>query len=227
MQRQTIVIISDDSAFSSVVTNRWSVEQNAPSFTLLSSEFAGETSAGTFDLAVIGRVAPEALDAVLETTQNSGKPAIFVSRLNGHTPRYDSVSVVPETAEWPEIVFVLAQEILRREQAIADLKAAREAHSQLEHDAFLGRYMLEVRHNLNNALTSILGNSDLILLDHAQLPAGVRDQVETIRNMGMRMNEILHRFSSLQIEMRLVEEQNLTQAAKVVGASKDKQHTTL
>lgn len=227
MQRQTIVIISDDSAFSSVVTNRWSVEQNAPSFTLLSSEFAGETSAGTFDLAVIGRVAPEALDAVLETTQNSGKPAIFVSRLNGHTPRYDSVSVVPETAEWPEIVFVLAQEILRREQAIADLKAAREAHSQLEHDAFLGRYMLEVRHNLNNALTSILGNSDLILLDHAQLPSAVRDQVETIRNMGMRMNEILHRFSSLQIEMRLVEEQNLTQAAKVVGASKDKQHTTL
>ena len=227
MQRQTIVIISDDSAFSSVVTNRWSVEQNAPSFTLLSSEFAGETSAGTFDLAVIGRVAPEALDAVLETTQNSGKPAIFVSRLNGHTPRYDSVSVVPETAEWPEIVFVLAQEILRREQAIADLKAAREAHSQLEHDAFLGRYMLEVRHNLNNALTSILGNSDLILLDHAQLPSAVRDQVETIRNMGMRMNEILHRFSSLQIEMRLVEEQNLTQAAKVVGASEDKQHTTL
>lgn len=227
MQRQTIVIISDDSAFSSVVTNRWSVEQNAPSFTLLSSEFAGETSAGTFDLAVIGRVAPEALDAVLETTQNSGKPAIFVSRLNGHTPRYDSVSVVPETAEWPGIVFVLAQEILRREQAIADLKAAREAHSQLEHDAFLGRYMLEVRHNLNNALTSILGNSDLILLDHAQLPSAVRDQVETIRNMGMRMNEILHRFSSLQIEMRLVEEQNLTQAAKVVGASKDKQHTTL
>lgn len=220
MQRQTIVIISDDSAFSSMVTNRWSVEQNAPSFTLLSSEFAGETNAGTFDLAVIGRVAPEALDAVLEMTQHSGKPAIFVSRLNGHSPRRDNVSVVPETDEWPEILFVLTQEILRRQQAVAELKAAREAHSQLENHASLGRYMLEVRHNLNNALTSILGNSDLILLDQAQLPAGVRDQVETIRNMGMRMNEILHRFSSLQIEMRLVEQQNWTQAAKAVTVSK-------
>ena len=220
MQRQTIVIISDDSAFSSAVTKRWSAEQNAPSFTLLSSEFAGEINAGAFDLAVIGRVASEALDAVLETAQRSGKPAIFVSRLNGHTPRHADVSVVPETAEWPEIVFVLTQEILRRQRAVTELKVAREAHSQLENEALLGRYMLEVRHNLNNALTSILGNSDLILLDHAQLPAAVRDQVETIRNMGMRMNEILHRFSSLQIEMRLVEEQNLTQAAKAVVASK-------
>ena len=83
MQRQTIVIISDDSAFSSAITNHWSVEQNAPSFKLVSSEFAGEIKAGTFDLAVIGRVAPQALDAVLETTRHSGKPAVFVSRLNG------------------------------------------------------------------------------------------------------------------------------------------------
>ena len=219
MQRQTIVIISDDSAFSSAVINRWSVEQNAPSFRLLSSEFAGEINAGAFDIAVIGRVAPEALDAVLETAQHSGKPAIFVSRLNGHTPRHADVSV-PETEEWPEIVFVLTREILRRQQAIAELKTAREAHWQLENQASLGRYMLEVRHNLNNALTSILGNSDLILLDDAQLPARVRDQVETIRNMGMRMNEILHRFSSLQIEMRLVEQQNWTQAAKAGTVSK-------
>jgi len=220
VQRQTIVIISDDSAFSSAVINRWSVEQNAPSFRLLSSEFAGEINAGAFDIAVIGRVAPEALDAVLETAQHSGKPAIFVSRLNGHTPRHADVSVVPETAEWPDIVFALTEEILRRQQAIAELKTAREAHWQLENQASLGRYMLEVRHNLNNALTSILGNSDLILLDDAQLPARVRDQVETIRNMGMRMNEILHRFSSLQIEMRLVEQQNWTQAARAVAAPK-------
>lgn len=219
MQRQTIVIISDDSAFPSALTNRWSAEQNAPSFTLLSSELAGEINARTFDLALIGRMGPEALSSVLEMAQSSGKPAIYVSRLNGHTPRHNNVSVIPETAEWPEIVFVLAREILRREQAIAELKAAREAHSRLENHASLGRYMLEVRHNLNNALTSILGNSDLILLDHAQLPAAVRDQVETIRNMGMRMNEILHRFSSLQIEMRLVEQQNWTQAAKAVADS--------
>ena len=78
---------------------------------------------------------------------------------------------------------------------------------QLEHQAALGRYILDVRHNLNNALTSILGNSDLILLDAPTLPAAQRSQVETIRNMTMRLNEIVRRFSSLQKEMQLIEQQ--------------------
>jgi signal transduction histidine kinase len=67
--------------------------------------------------------------------------------------------------------------------------------------------MLDARHNLNNALTSILGNSDLILLDPSALPAAQRSQVETIRNMAMRLHEIMRRFSSLQKEMQLVEQQ--------------------
>jgi signal transduction histidine kinase len=68
--------------------------------------------------------------------------------------------------------------------------------------------MVEARHNLNNALTSILGNCDLILLDDEQLPSATKRQVETIRNMGMRLNEIMQRFSSLQKEMLLVEQQS-------------------
>jgi signal transduction histidine kinase len=67
--------------------------------------------------------------------------------------------------------------------------------------------MLEARHNLNNALTSVLGNSELILLDSEVLSPNLRAQIETIRNMGMRMNEIMQRFSSLQKEMQLMERQ--------------------
>ena len=77
--------------------------------------------------------------------------------------------------------------------------------------------MLEARHNLNNALTSVLGNSDLILLDAEQLPASLRQQVETIRNMSMRMNEIMHRFSSIQKEMQLIEEQSTQKASKAAA----------
>jgi len=93
-----------------------------------------------------------------------------------------------------------------------------ELNVALEREASLGRYMLEVRHNLNNALTSVLGNSDLILLDADQLPASLRSQVETIRNMGMRMNEILHRFSSLQKEMLLIEQQSGSKGARSATA---------
>jgi len=78
--------------------------------------------------------------------------------------------------------------------------------------------MLEARHNLNNALTSVLGNSELILLDSEALSTNLRAQIETIRNMGMRMNEIMQRFSSLQKEMQLVEQQVWKKGAKAAGA---------
>ena len=71
----------------------------------------------------------------------------------------------------------------------------------------LGRYMLEMRHTLNNTLTSVLGNSELLLLEPGSLSAGARSQIETIRNMSLRMHEILQRFSSLEKEFTVVDRQ--------------------
>src|SRR6202521_4880794 len=68
----------------------------------------------------------------------------------------------------------------------------------------VGRYMLEMRHGLNNALTSVLGNSDLLLLEPGSLSAPARAQIETIRNMALRIHEVLQRFSSLEKEMNMV-----------------------
>jgi signal transduction histidine kinase len=67
--------------------------------------------------------------------------------------------------------------------------------------------MLEMRHSLNNALTSVLGNSELLLLDPGQLSAAARSQIETIRNMSLRMHEVMQRFSSLEKELKVVERQ--------------------
>jgi signal transduction histidine kinase len=67
--------------------------------------------------------------------------------------------------------------------------------------------MLEMRHTLNNALTSMLGNSELLLAEPGALSAGPREQLETIRHMAIRMHEILQRFSSLETELRYVERQ--------------------
>jgi len=90
---------------------------------------------------------------------------------------------------------------------------------QVEHEALLGLYMLEMRHSLNNALTSILGNAELILLDPQSLSPNLKLQVETIRNMGMRVNEIMQRFSSLQKEMQLVEQQGRNKAREKSAAA--------
>src|SRR5216683_1342919 len=85
--------------------------------------------------------------------------------------------------------------------------SAEQAKKSLEQQATLGRYMLDVRHTLNNSLTSVLGNSELLVLDPGSLSAAERSQIETIRNMAVRMHEILRRFSSIEKELNAVEKQ--------------------
>jgi signal transduction histidine kinase len=94
-----------------------------------------------------------------------------------------------------------------RSGAEARARAAEDACVTLERQAMLGRYMLEMRHGLNNALTSLLGNSDLLLIEPGSLSAQARAQIETIRNMTLRIHEVMQRFSSLEKEMNVVAQQ--------------------
>jgi signal transduction histidine kinase len=206
VNRPTVVIVSDVPEFSAAATHRWLAEPSVPSFVLADSNSPAEFSQGTFDLAIVGGVSADSLIPVLHTLKAIGKPIIHVSKLNGRAPH--GPITVPEAPGWPDLLVTIAEQILERERMNNELAKALETLAKVEQQASLGRYMLEARHNLNNALTSILGNSDLILLDASTLPAAQRSQVETIRNMAMRLNEIMRRFSSLQKEMQLVEQQS-------------------
>ena len=210
MELRTVLIISDSSDFASAITSRWQTEGNSPKF-LTNSVPLGP---GSFDLAIIGTTDASVFDSL----QGFAKPIIRVCRTNGHSSQSSSVVHIPEIDGWPHLVITVARQILERRKIASELAQLSEARSQLEREASLGRYILEMRHSLNNALTSILGNSELLLMDDQSLPPSLRLQLETIRNMGMRMNEILQRFSSLQKEMQLVEQQSSNKAAKGVGA---------
>ena len=216
MERPTVAIITDDAAFANALTRRWLTEREVPAFVLMQGD-SDFQNALEFDLAVAVRIAPEKLVGAVAALNATSKSAILVSALNGNSPQGANLTVVPEVLEWPDLVVLLAQQILQRERTKQDLSRLQHINAELERDASLGRFMLEVRHNLNNALTSVLGNSDLILLDAEQLPATLRQQVETIRNMSMRMNEIMHRFSSLQKEMQLMEQQCVQKVAKAAA----------
>ena len=71
--------------------------------------------------------------------------------------------------------------------------------------AMLGRYMMDMKHSVNNALTSLLGNAELLLLEPGELSAQSLAQLKTIHTMALRINEIMQRFSSLASEMREAE----------------------
>ena len=219
MERPIVVIISDEKEFSGAITARWLIEGNLPALAVRGSDSCHQLQGENFDLAIVGGLHSDQLGQVLETVGKAGNPVIHISRLNGHSPKLPGVVSLPETFAWPELLVTVATQILERERAAADLSGLLEVNAHLEHQAALGRYMLEVRHNLNNALTSVLGNSELILLDPESLSPSLRPQVETIRNMTLRMNEIMQRFSSLQKEMQLVEQQNWKKGTKAATAS--------
>jgi signal transduction histidine kinase len=92
--------------------------------------------------------------------------------------------------------------VLRRIETTGRASRAEQSLAEAQQGAILGRYMLDMRHSLNNALTSILGNSELLLLEPGALSAEHSEQVSTMHSMALRIHEILLRFTSLEQEMK-------------------------
>jgi signal transduction histidine kinase len=206
----TVLIISDDVQFSRSVTARWQMERHVPSFTLLSGDI-WPRSVDNFALAIVGPLRRELLSVILEPLHSTQQPLFCVCE-NAATgqlvrDRWPRTSVVRCEENWLNVLVLSASEAVLRAKAEARTRAAEEKCAILERQATLGRYMLDMRHGLNNALTSLLGNSDLLLVEPGSLSAQARGQIETIRNMTLRIHEVLQRFSSLEKEMSVVAQQ--------------------
>ena len=228
METQTVLIISDEPDFSRRITARWQMERNVPTFTLLSGELWPRFAVDIFDVAIVGQLRRDLLSVVLEPLHSTGQPIFCVGQDAATAQlikdRWPRVSILrtgecQETAHWLETLVLAAAEAVHRSRAESRARTADMACSTLERQATLGRYMLEIRHNLNNALTSVLGNSDLLLLEPGSFSAQTRAQIETIRNMTVRIHEIMLRFSSLEKEMNAVAQQAVQDSGKSYAAT--------
>jgi len=103
------------------------------------------------------------------------------------------------------MVVLLAVQMLQGIAARRRAENAEKAARVLQRRAALGRYMLEMRPGLNDALTSALGNADLLLLESTGLHSEPLDRIRTLHRMILRLNEIMQRFSSLASELQLIE----------------------
>ncbi len=110
--------------------------------------------------------------------------------------------IVSRQDGWANALILLAAETLRRIDALARAHRAERLALDSQNHATLGRYMLDMRPSINDALTSVLGNADLLLAAAQDLDAS-REQIQTIQSMALRLNEIMQRFSSLACEMRI------------------------
>lgn len=211
MDQPAILIISDDPEFSRLITSRWQAERNVPSFTVMSSDVGLSFDPENFHLAIAGCIKPEALSAILEAMNAAGKLVLFVAEaardIQTARDRWPSTLLLRQQENWLDTLVLVGAEALQRTLAEARARRAEQNSATLERQATLGRYMLEMRHTLNNSLTSTLGNSELLLLEPGVLSAEARSQVETIHNMALRIHEIMQRFSSLEKELNLADRQ--------------------
>ena len=223
MEAPTVLIISDEVDFARRLTAHWQMERSAPAFTVLSGDLWPRFAVDVFDVAIVGELRRELLSVVLEPLHSTGQP-IFCVCHDGPTAqlvheRWPRISVLRRTEYWLETLVLAGREAVHRSRAESRARAAELSCATLDRQATLGHYMLEMRHNLNDALTSVLGNSDLLLLEPGSLSAHTRAQIETIRNMTLRIHEIMQRFSSLEKEMNVVAQQAERDSGKSFAAT--------
>jgi signal transduction histidine kinase len=206
LHRSTVLILSSDPAFSRELTESWPKGADTPEFVLLEEDLCSELQRDTYDLAVADSASPEKRISLRQALAAAGKPAIMIHSDpvgDSHSIHGPILELRRDLAWWPAMPALLGREILRRAQAESRASESDRLRTAVEAEATLGRYMAEMCHTVNNALTSVLGNAELLLLEPG-LPAQVLAQADTIRNMALRLNEVFHRFSSIEKELSVV-----------------------
>ena len=215
MNPPNVLIISDEPEFARTVMARWHAERSEPAFTLMSSDLWNGPNDAQYDVAIVGPIRSGRLTPILKSLDTPMRPTVCVTEeaagLRTLRDMHPRVVAVREIEGWVDAVVGIVTEGIRRVEAQSRARKAEQAAALNQRHAELGRYMLEMRHNLNNALTSVLGNAELLMMQSEGLSQAMKDQLETVRSMSLRMHEIMQRFSSLETEMNFAERQSLSE----------------
>jgi signal transduction histidine kinase len=226
VRNASVLILTDETEFARLLTACWQTERQAPGITVLSSELWKDHEASPHDLVVVGPVQEGKLPGILRSLEPAAAVILCVpadSRELGQLrSRYPRLVHIPLREDWAQTLLLVAGESLRRAEAQRLSRQSERRAAKNEQQATLGRYMIDMKHSVNNALTSMLGNAELLLLEPGQLSSQSLAQIKTIHSMALRINEIMQRFSSLASEMREAEttSQAETEAAPASPATR-------
>lgn len=231
INRPTVLILASDPAFSREITANWPQDpaphSHGPEFIVLDEGFSRDLKGSHYDLAIADassvdrNSSPDNSDLKIRARHKrlnkrlnkelkqsllaAGKPAIVIHSdpsLDFYNIRGAVIDLRREPGLWPAIAGLVGREILRRVHAESHAREAEKTSAAAQAEATLGRYMVEMRTNVNNALTTVLGNAEL-LVQEPGLPATVQVQADAIRNMALRLHEVFQRFSSIEKELNV------------------------
>jgi len=226
--RPTVLILASDPAFSREITANWPQDpaprSDGPEFIVLDEGFSRDLQGSNYDLAMADASSDEKnnnrIKALKQSLAAAGKPAIMIHSdpsLEFYTIHGAVLELRREPGVWPAMAGLLGREILRRRQAESRAREAEKICVAAQAEATLGRYMVEMRTNVNNALTTVLGNAELLVLEPG-LPATVLAQADTIRNMALRLHEVFQRFSSIEKELSVAARESGKKAVRAAAA---------
>jgi len=213
LKDSSVLIVSDEIEFGRTVAARWRAEEQSPEITLVTGDIWQSVNVPEHDLVIVGSVRERTRRNIFSAPKAAATQAtIYVAHektdATSIRAEFPQVLVIRQEYGWLEALIVVSLEVLRRLEAVRRARRAESVALACEREAMLGRYMLEMRPSVNNALTSVLGNADLLLLDAEQTSPEGRQQIQTIHAMVLRLSEIMQRFSSLASEMRLSERES-------------------
>jgi len=225
--RPTVLILASDPAFSREITANWPLDpalhSDGPEFIVLDEGFSRDLQGSNYDLAMADASSDEKnnnrIKALKQSLAAAGKPAIMIHSdpsLEFYTIHGAVLELRREPGVWPAMAGLLGREILRRRQAESRAREAEKICVAAQAEATLGRYMVEMRTNVNNALTTVLGNAELLVLEPG-VPATVLAQADTIRNMALRLHEVFQRFSSIEKELSVAARESGKKAVRAAG----------
>jgi signal transduction histidine kinase len=204
VSKSRVVLITDDSGFARELQSRWEQESSLPGLTVMRTDHLTSIGEGHFDLVIVGAVRSLRLASVLTLVDAADCPVICLldtaSAVKKGKSAHPRMHVMLRHEAWLDSLLSLAMECLKRVDLAARVRRAEQTALASSRGAALGRCVLESRHDLNNSLTSVLGNAELLLLDADTLPPTAREQLETIHEMALQMHEILRRFSAVAAE---------------------------
>jgi len=211
VSQPAVLVISETPGFAQTILDWFHLEPSLPSPTAVSVDLCHNLAEGSFDFAIVEGIPASSLGPFVLQLESHGRTVLVLvpdsatgSLVNTIAPRS---LVLRQTEGCLPALMLIAAEVVRRIAAENRLRTADEALAAGESNARLGRYITEMRHTINNALTSVMGNSELLLFEPGAFSAHHRSQIETIRTMAVRIHEIMQRLASLETEMKWMEKQ--------------------
>ena len=241
---QAVLIVAHSPAFAQSLIDRWQCNATSPSFSVLS---AGEQSQNgaphkPCHLVVVEGAALHMYRTMLQRLELVGTPIICAlpltpskaGRLNGRASEPVVLSPSAETLrkDHPrmitldladrdsglDIVVTVATEVLKRLDAVLRARKAEAETSGQSAQSALGKYVADSMHGFNNALTAVLGNAELLMLDVGGFSPQIQEEIEAIHSNALRLHEMMQRFSSLEAEIEAGRKPGKSEAAAAAQA---------